>query len=341
MSKFVKKFFNDLDNDKLNKILIIRLSSLGDVLLTTPIIRALKKKYNEAEIDYIVKQNYSDALRYNPYLKNVIYYSETKQFRNQLRESKYDLVIDLQNNFRSRRIVSSLNSASIRFKKPTLKKFLLVNFKINLYNNVKQIPILYAESIRNLELDDKGLDLFLPGGIKSEIPDGKQFIGFCPGAKHFTKRWPEEYFIELGNNITEAGYSIIIFGGKDDKEICNNIHQSVHNSICICGEDNIFEIAINMRKCKLIICNDSGLMHTATAMNIPVIAIFGSSAKEFGFTPYSSPNVHNLVLENNSLFCRPCSHYGKNHCPKKHFKCMKDISPFFVKEQILSLIKTI
>lgn len=322
-----------------NKILIIRLSSLGDVLLTTPVIRALKKKYPSSEIDFIVKQNYRDAVRLNPNVSETINYSDDECFFPKLKEKKYDFVVDLQNNFHSRRIVSVLKVPFVYFKKPTLKKFLLVHFKINLLKDYKQIPARYAESVNGLELDNEGLDLFLPEEIKADIPGNGKTIGICPGAKHFTKRWLPEYFIELGNALTASGYTIAILGGKDDSEICHTASASIKNSINLCNNDNLFKIAANMSKCKLIICNDSGLMHLAAAMKVPVAALFGSSVKEFGFTPYFPSNVSkNLILENNSVSCRPCSHVGKERCPKHHFKCMKDLTPAFVTEKILNFI---
>ncbi len=104
------------------------------------------------------------------------------------------------------------------------------------------------------------------------------------------------------------------------------------------NENELFKIASGMKKCKLIITNDTGLMHVAAAMNVPVISIFGSSVKEFGFVPY---NVKSKILENNSINCRPCSHIGKSECPKKHFKCMKEINAKYVFDQIKSFIASL
>lgn len=160
-------------------------------------------------------------------------------------------------------------------------------------------------------------------------------IGFCPGARHYTKRWPKEYFIELGNKLTSAGFTIALFGGKIDKVLCAEISNKIAGSINLSNDDDILQIAADMKLCKAVVCNDSGLMHTGSAVGTKVIAIFGSTLKDFGFTPY---NCKNLILENNSLTCRPCSHIGKNKCPKEHFNCMKLIFPEFVFEKMISLI---
>ncbi|MEG8946550.1 lipopolysaccharide heptosyltransferase II [Rosettibacter firmus] len=329
--------------DIFKKILIIRLSSLGDILLTTPVIRALKKKYPESSIDFLVKSQYSDVIKYNPYLNKIYEYnsSNLKVLITQLKQNEYELIIDLQNNFRSRLITFQLKSPAYHFKKLSLKKFLLVKFKINLFNKTKTIPERYAETYPQIKLDENGLDLFIPSEIENEIDtnfSNAQVIGFCPGSRHFTKRWPSEYFVELGNKLAEDGYQIFILGGKNDKEICAEISKKIQNSINLQNDDEILKTAVYMKKCKAIVTNDSGLMHTASAIGLPVLVLFGSSVKEFGFTPYK---VKNIILENNSLSCRPCSHIGKEKCPEKHFKCMKDLTPDLVYQTLKKLMNSL
>lgn len=318
------------------KILIIRLSSLGDILLTTPVIRAINKEYPNSQIDFVVKKQYSSSLRYNPHISTLYIYEKekAKSIKDQIRKVKYDFVIDLQNNLRSCALTFGLGTEVKRFKKPTFKKLLLVWTKINLLKKIEAIPIRYAK-ITALQLDDKGLDLFIPENINSKLAAGKKYIGICPGAKHFTKRWPEEYFVELGNKISNQNYTIVIFGGKDDRELCEAISSKIKNSINLCNNDDLLQTAIDMKQCQHIICNDSGLMHTATAVGTPITAIFGSTVREFGFIPYLSGNS---ILENNSLSCRPCSHIGRSSCPQTHFKCMKEIKPNTVFDHVKSFL---
>lgn len=318
------------------KILIIRLSSLGDVLLTIPVIRALSKKYPNSQIDYVIKKQYSATLQYHPLVSSLYLYEKEKikSIKEQIRSKKYDLVIDLQNNLRSCALTLGLRTEVIRFKKPTFKKLLLVWTKINLLKEIKSISIRYAETA-GLQLDDKGLDLFIPESIKPKLTTGKKYIGICPGAKHFTKRWPEEYFIEFGNKLSTQNFTVVIFGGKDDLQLCETVSSKIENSINLCNNDDLLQTAIDMKQCQHIICNDSGLMHTATAVDIPITAIFGSTVREFGFIPYQS---NNTILENNSLSCRPCSHIGRSSCPQEHFKCMKEIKPHTVFENIKSFL---
>jgi lipopolysaccharide heptosyltransferase II len=320
-----------------NKILIIRLSSLGDILLTTPIIRALSQHFNKAKIDFIIREEYTDTLRYNNKISNLLLYTNDNvvHLKDEVKESEYDLIIDLQNNFRSRNITAKTSGKIYRFKKPTWKKLLLVWFKINLLKNGKSIIKRYAETAK-VHLENEVLELNVPKEFKPVLGAGKNIIGFCPGSNHFTKRWLPEYFIELGNMLTGKGFTIVLLGGKADKDICKAISEKIPGSINLQNDDDLLQTAAEMRTCKIVVTNDSGLMHTATAVKIPVVAIFGSTVREFGFAP---SGIKNLILENKSLSCRPCSHIGKSACPKKHFLCMKEVKPGYVLDNLKLFIE--
>ena len=129
----------------------------------------------------------------------------------------------------------------------------------------------------------------------------------------------------------KLGFKIVLFGGKSDEELCKAISGNIQGCVNLQNDDQVLQTAADMKKCKLILTNDSGLMHTASAVGVPLIAVFGSTVREFGFIPVGTQN---LILENKSLSCRPCSHIGKSSCPKKHFKCMKEITPEFVLNQL-------
>jgi heptosyltransferase-2 len=318
------------------KIAVIRLSSLGDVLLTTPVIRRLKQKYPNSEIDFVVKKQYADVLKFNPNISNIIVYDpgNVNSIKDEIKNNGYDLIIDLQNNFRSRALIKNINTEIRRFHKPSIKKFLLVRFKINLLRELKTIPQMYAEAA-NVQLDEIGLDLFIPDNITPQIEKEKNFIGICPGSKHFTKCWPKEYFIDLGNSLMSKGLNVAVIGGKDDQIVCEHVTEQIKGSINLCNENDLFQTVANIKQCKAVVCNDSGLMHVTSATGTFLVAIFGSTVKEFGFVPYHVPN---LLLENKSLSCRPCSHIGLSECPRKHFKCMKEISPNSVLENLLKVI---
>jgi heptosyltransferase-2 len=142
---------------------------------------------------------------------------------------------------------------------------------------------------------------------------------------HFTKRWPEERFVELTRLLTARGERLLLFGGRPDSAVAETIARTAPRGIAdLTGRLTLMETAAAMERCRVVIANDSGLMHMATAVRRPVVALFGSTVREFGFFPYNSPAV---VLETNGLRCRPCSHIGLPRCPKRHFACMREILP--------------
>ncbi len=321
------------------KILIIRLSSLGDILLSTPLIRTLKLNYSPVQIDFLLKTQYKDTIINNPYISNLRLYENNKKKEKDLVrtlvEESYDLAIDLQHNRRSAQVLSNLKCEIVKFNKLTLQKILLVRFKINKLKNAPGIPVRYAGTLDNFTLDDKGLDLFTKNTPSPLLNYKLKYIGLAPGSRHFTKMYPSNYFVDLGRMLTDAGFKVVIFGGQSDKTICKSIASQIYGCINLCNDNNLLQTAADMKKCSSIVCNDSGLMHVACALGVPVLPIFGSTVKEFGFTPYKNKN---LILENNSLSCRPCSHVGRARCPKKHFKCMIDIQPHMVFKALKNLI---
>jgi len=313
-------------------MLIIRLSSLGDILLTSPLLRSVKARYPDIKIDYVVKKQYADAIKYNPNIRKIFFYEDAEI---DITEN-YDLIVDLQKNIRSKQITKKIKAPIVSFRKMDIEKFLLVRFKINKLKFSSPIPVRYAQTIGDLSLDNKGLEIFIPDNIMSDFIEGNN-IAIAPGSRHFTKMWPVEYYIYLGKILSANKFRVVILGGKTDSQVCGQIHKMVPNSLNLCNEDDLLKTVSHMKKCRAVICNDSGLMHAACAARTPVLAFFGSTVKEFGFAPY---NAKNLILENNSLSCRPCSHIGRDHCPKKHFKCMKEITPYMAFSHLNQLLNS-
>ncbi len=288
--------------DKTKRILIIRLSSLGDILLTYPLIKLIKEKEIGTEIHFLVKEEFLDAIKYNQFVDRIITYSRHKQnsIRDQIKENNYDIIIDLQNNFRSRNLYCFTGNQRIfRFKKPTFKKLLLVKFKINLLKDNPSIAVNYIKSFYPDFNAKPELYFRMPEDIESEIlakhkiKFNKNMAGFCPGSKHVTKRYPVDKFREVILQLVNKGFEIALLGGKDDFEICKNleIHPSVKN---FQNENDLLETAVIMKRCRVIISNDSGLMHLASLLQVPVIAIFGSTVREFGFFPIFEKSIRNI-----------------------------------------------
>ena len=325
------------------KILIIRLSSFGDILLTFPIINFLKKKFPNAEIDYLVKKEYEEVFSLYPEKINLILFDKDSGFRGlqkmkkSIKNNKYDIILDLHNNLRSIYLRMFQKAKKGVFRKHSFRKQLLVKLKVNLYKNILSIKERYLHALGKIiditSADTKDIMEFRLKGIPADsfnedtkfIKEGDtKLIGFCPSAKHYTKRYPAEKFIELGKTLIENyGAKIFLFGDEKDFRINEIIKEGIGTNIFnVSGKCSLSHTAYLMTMCDLIITNDSGLMHLANLLDKNLISIFGSTVKEFGFFP-TGENVS--VIEINNLKCRPCSHIGRSKCPIDHFKCMNEI----------------
>ena len=325
--------------DHIKKILVVRFTSLGDILLTTPLLRSLKGQYPNIQIDFCILSGLEQTLQLNPYISELILYKKDDStpalIQKKIHENSYDLIIDLQNNHRSHTLLHGLKSKTLQFNKRGWEKWLLVNLKINMMDGLPQIPTRYAQTIPKFKLDNGGLDFFLPDSIQPDIAKEDNYIGFCPVARHYTKMWPYDYFAELGEILSLHKFKVVLFGGKNDRSTCNLIASTIQGSVNLSNNNDLYRTAINMKECKAIVCNDSGLMHLASAMQVPVISIFGSTVPEFGFSPYK---VKSEIIQYDQLKCRPCSHIGRDKCPQKHFHCMLRITPATVFQHLTQFL---
>jgi len=313
----------------LKKILIIRFSSIGDIILTTPVIRCLKKQLPNVEIHFLTKPQYKELLSNNPYIDCLhLLDKPILQKANELKKMHFDCIIDLHNNLRSLLFKSIINTESYSFNKLNFEKWLMVNFKINTLPK-KHIVERYLETTKTLGVtnDGEGLDYFLPKNISIETYNytslqNEKYIAFAIGANHFTKKLPNEKIIEICNQIN---HKIILLGGKEDEangEIISNI--CAKNIINFCGKLSINESAFIIKNSLKVITHDTGMMHIAAAFKKEIISIWGNTIPEFGMTPYYGKlDVGCLKLEVQNLSCRPCSKIGFSKCPKGHFNCMK------------------
>jgi len=316
------------------KFLIIRFSSIGDIVLTTPVVRCLRKKFPDAEIHFVTKAAFKDIVANNPYINKVHTLGDNFELMlNELKAEKFDYIIDLHHNLRTLRVKRFLKGVkSFSYDKLNIEKFIYTKLKINILPK-KHIVDRNIETVKKLGVvnDGLGLDYFIPERDvvqKAEIPMSHQFgyIGIVIGATMATKKLPLHKLKELCNAIN---HPIILLGGKDDFAVGNAIEllddTKIYNS---CGKFNLNESADLVRNAKLIISHDTGLMHIAAAFQKPIITVWGNTVPEFGMYPYygvkSSREFTNVEV--NKLSCRPCSKIGYNKCPKKHFKCMEQIN---------------
>lgn len=310
----------------MRKILIIRFSSIGDIVLTTPVIRCIKEQRPDTEIHYLTKTSFKGILEHNPYITKIHTISnEVKEVIEVLQKENFDIVIDLHNNIRSMQTKRALGKPSSSFEKLNFKKWLLVNFKIDRMP-ASHVVDRYLKTVSSLGIknDNKGLDYFIPSQdevIPLSLPSSHQngYIGFVIGAKHYTKQLPIEKIISICKKIDQP---IILLGGKEDQERANQIEKvlgiNIYNA---CGKYNLNQSASLIKQANKIITHDTGLMHVAAAFKKEIISVWGNTVPAFGFTPYL-PGPKSKMIEVEKLSCRPCSKIGYNKCPKGHFKCM-------------------
>ena len=314
------------------KVLVIRFSSIGDIVLTTPVLRCIKNQLKDVELHYLTKKQYASILDTNPYIDKIkLLDSSWDLMMHELQIEQYDFIIDLHHNLRTLRIKRALPDVKhSSFIKLNISKWFYTFLKINRLPAI-HIVDRYLAAAKPLGIinDGKGLDYFINQNdlIKDkDIPASHQYgyIGIVIGAALGTKQLPVGKIKALCESIQ---YPIMLLGGKEDKANGDVIAASddvkIYNS---CGRFSLNESAQLVQRAKLIITHDTGLMHIAAAFNKPVISIWGNTTPLFGMYPYynAESTVENKVFEVDKLRCRPCSKIGYKKCPKGHFKCMNN-----------------
>jgi ADP-heptose:LPS heptosyltransferase len=309
------------------KILIIRFSSIGDIVLTTPVIRCLKQQLN-AEIHYLTKPNFENILNTNPFINKLHVLDKSLIAKaKELQAENFDFVIDLHNNIRTFIFKKVLGVKAHSFPKLNIEKFLLVNFKINKMPNIHVVERYFkpAEKL-GIVNDGKGLDYFLPNNFHFDntLDLNQPYLAWAIGAQHFTKRFPIHKIIAICNKIN---LPIYLLGGKDDEDNGDEISKQTNgNVVNLCGKLSLHQSAYVVKNSQLLITNDTGLMHIGAAFQKRIISLWGNTTPAFGMYPYyGNWEVKQALFENKKLSCRPCSKIGFNSCPKKHFKCMEDL----------------
>lgn len=320
------------------KILIIRFSSIGDIVLTTPVIRCIKMQMPDVELHYCTKKSFAGILKANPYIDKIIVMEKSlPACTKQIQREHYDHVIDLHNNLRTFIIISNLQLTATRFKKLNFSKWLRVRFKKNTLPDIHIVQrYLQAAETLGVKDDGKGLEYYIP---EDEFVQQKDFPSthihdfdvVVIGGAHSTKKLPEDKIRMLCSNLKNA---VILVGGPEDQkagdEIARSNPQKIWNT---CGMFTINQSASIIQQAKRVYTNDTGMMHIAAAFQKHIVAFWGNTIPEFGMYPYYGRHISlsdlrnaNQIMEVNGLPCRPCSKIGFDVCPKSHFKCMRDIS---------------
>ena len=317
------------------KILVIRFSSIGDIVLASPVFRCIKNQIPDAEVHLVTKLSFRIVTENNPYIDDFFYYEkDINGLIETLKAQDYDYVIDLHNNFRSNKIKLALKKKTFTINKLNFQKFLLTKLHLN-FMPKRHITLRSLDTVKSLGVKDdgQGLDYFIPEKDvvkQNDIPASHHlgYVAIVIAANYYTKKLPVEKLREL---CTKINYPIMLLGGMSE-EVAGRLIASIdpikiYNS---CGKFNLNESADLIRKSKLVVSHDTGLQYIACAFKKPVLAIWGGTSPKLDVEPYygsafiqnsTQPIYENLVK---NLWCQPCSKYGSSKCPLGHFNCMKN-----------------
>lgn len=314
----------------IRRVLVVRLSAIGDIVLTTPVLSELHRALPDARIDYCTKASFAPLVATNPAVSSVVTPESLTP------GASYDLVVDLQNNRRSRALVRKLRAGKVtRYHKRNWKKLFLVQFKINVSHGYQSVVERYGEALDGLAPNVTAPCCLYP------LPEDRAFaadvlganspvLAVCFGANHFTKRYPLERFARIIEIVaSQTPMRVLLLGGKEDEpeavKLIASLPEAARERVqSLAGKASLMQSAALLERSSLVLCNDTGLMHIASAFGKKLFVIFGSSVKEFGFMPWGTEYE---LFETPGLSCRPCSHIGRSKCPKGHFRCMMEIAP--------------
>ena len=302
------------------KILVIRLSSIGDIVLTSPVVRILKKQLN-AEVHFLTKANFSSWLSHNPYIDVIHHYEEGTD---KLKVLNFDHIVDLHHNMRSLAVKRALKVPSKSVDKLNIKKFLLTTLKWNLMPPIHMVDRNVA-TIEHLGVknDMQGLDFFIPNTetIPKEFVMKTSFVAVVIGGQHATKILPTSKLIELCQQLNRP---FVLVGGVEDAERADEIINATSRGKNTCGKLSLTQSALLVKGADFVVSHDTGMMHISAALKKKIYSVWGNTVPAFGMEPYLSDPT-SVILENKELACRPCSKIGYSKCPRGHFKCMTEI----------------
>ena len=308
------------------KILVIRFSSIGDIVLTSPVIRCLKNQLGDTEIHFLTKSKHANLVEANPYIDKIhLHGSNLQDIIPQLQDEKFDYIVDLHHNIRTQVVKSNLKAKSFSLNKINIRKWLLVTLKMNVVPEIHIVDrLLMTVSSLGIKNDYQGLDFFIPKDEEynpEELPEQfrQSYVAIVLSGSYQTKRFPSEKHLEY-MSLIDVPY--ILVGGKAELQIADDITKNSTGRILnLCNKLSIYESASIVKNAQLVISNDTGLMHIAAAFKKKILSLWGSTTPNLGMYPYL-PHPESKMLQVSGLRCQPCTKIGKHQCPKTHFKCM-------------------
>ena len=318
----------------MKKILIIRFSSIGDIVLTSPILRCLKTQAL-VELHYLTKCSYRMILSNNPYVDKLIFCQNLKTTIRNLKNEKYDLVIDLHNNIRSFWIKLHLGVPNVTYKKNILERFLFINFGVPLTKTHVVDKYFFAVNKIGILDDGKGLDYFLSPNVKVPFNIKQDFICWCIGASYESKKLSLEQIVNVCNNTLK---SIVLIGGKNEHQMGQDIVSQTTNLnvFNFSGLMSLDQSSMLIQKSCLVLTNDTGMMHIAAAFKKPIISFWGCTKPDLGFWPYlKKPRSVQLIYMKGN---RACSKHGK-YCRITKDGCVKKIKYQSIQEEVDKMLR--
>lgn len=345
-----------MKNTLIHKILIIRLSSIGDIVLTTAFVRLVRLKFPNAKIDFLLYSSFKSIFENNPHIDQIITCEKSENDTNlELMKSSivkkqgvYDIIYDLHNNSMSNKISSGFGININKVNKRRIEKLKLVWLKKGIGEPYRRINDVYLDVGVNEEIvdDNLGLEFWLESDREQMqyLPHKRRYahkgrynIVIAPGAHFKTKQWNWLNYAHLIRKLLPFSDEITLIGGVNDISLADKIQELNPQVVNLCGKTDLADSCKVIDNSDFLITNDTGVMHIAAARKVPVVAFWGSSVRELGFEPFRSPN---LIIESD-VKCRPCSHIGKNYCSRIHFNCMNNITPDLAYNKIIDFIRSI
>ena len=328
-------------------ILVVRFSAIGDILLTTPLLRTLRAAHPGARITVLTKAQFAPLVSHNPHVSEVIGIEPGEGIRavaRRIRGIRYSHLLDLHGSLRSRLLRRLVPGPWTTYRKRRVARAALIVAKRDLYGDAPPMPERYFEAAEPLGLGPDGgpPDFFLSEAADVRArgrlrglglgEDGRPLVAMAPGAAHPTKRWPDEAWTVLARRVAATGADVALLGGPDDVDSSQAIAERAGVSVAsMAGILGLQETGAVVRRAEVLVSGDTGLMHMATGVGTPVVALFGPTVRQFGFFPYNAEHSTVVQLE---LACRPCSAQGGRACPLGHHRCLRAIAPEDVFERL-------
>lgn len=327
-------------------ILIVRFSSIGDLLLATPLLRAIRTRHPDSRITFVVREDLADALRHNPHINELVTWrrhTPLTDLVHTLRAQRWTDRLDLHGSLRSFALRRRVGGRWTGYPKHRLRRTLLIASRGKFGGSLGMVADRYFVAARHLDVvpDGKPAEFFISERANADadeflrqhrIGQDRPLIALAPGAAHFTKRWPEQHWRELAGRLS-ARYDMVVLGGTAEERVARTIADAAGPAAASAtGLVTLEGSAALLRRAERLVCGDTGLLHLATAVGTPVVGLYGPTVEAFGFFPYHA----RAVTLQHDLDCRPCSSQGGPKCPLGHHNCLVQMMP----DEVLTALTT-